>query len=65
MSCGILFRMPMENSVKQPKITYDLYQEAEAFDSQIEERIATGHIPDIRLTAPCDYFYNNSWRRPA
>ena len=51
--------------MKQRKITEDLHQEAEAFDSQIEERIANGHIPDIRLTEPCDYFYNNPWRRPA
>lgn len=41
-----------------------LGQEAKAFDSQIEERIAHGHIPDIRLAEPCDYFYNNPWRRP-
>ncbi len=38
--------------------------EAKAFDSQIEERIVNGHIPDLRLAQPCDYFYNNSWRRP-
>ena len=42
----------------------NLAQEAQAFDSQIEERIANGHVPDLRLTTPCDYFYNNSWRRP-
>jgi 2-polyprenyl-6-hydroxyphenyl methylase/3-demethylubiquinone-9 3-methyltransferase len=39
-------------------------EEAEAFDRQISERIAKGHIPDLRMVKPCDYFYNNSWRRP-
>jgi 2-polyprenyl-3-methyl-5-hydroxy-6-metoxy-1,4-benzoquinol methylase len=39
-------------------------EEAEAFDRQISERIAKGHIPDLRRVEPCDYFYNNSWRRP-
>ena len=38
--------------------------EARAFDSQIEERIAHGHIPDLRRAVPCDYFYNNPWRHP-
>lgn len=38
--------------------------EASAFDRQIEERVRNGHIPDLRLTQPCDHFYNNSWRRP-
>lgn len=38
--------------------------EAEAFNSQIEERVANGHIPDLRYTQNCDYFYNNVWRRP-
>ena len=42
----------------------EMDQEAQAFDSQIAERIIQGHIPDIRLTQPCEYFYNNSWRRP-
>ena len=42
-----------------------LQLEAEAFDRQIDERIANGHIPDLRLAEPCDYFYNNPWRRPA
>ncbi|MEC4721338.1 class I SAM-dependent methyltransferase [Noviherbaspirillum sp. CPCC 100848] len=41
-----------------------LLQEGLAFDQQIDERIAHGHIPDLRRTKPCDYFYNNSWRRP-
>lgn len=51
--------------MNHPRISDDLHQEAEAFDSQIEERIANGHIPDIRLAEPCDYFFNNPWRRPA
>ncbi|MBS4020503.1 class I SAM-dependent methyltransferase [Azonexus hydrophilus] len=42
----------------------NLKQEAQAFDSQIEERVSNGHIPDLRRAKPCDYFYNNSWRRP-
>jgi 2-polyprenyl-3-methyl-5-hydroxy-6-metoxy-1,4-benzoquinol methylase len=50
----------MENS---PNLT-NLELEAQAFDSQIEERIANGYIPDLRLAKPCNYFYNNSWRRP-
>lgn len=42
----------------------NLNQEAEAFDNQIEERIMNGHIPDLRFSKPCNYFYNNPWRRP-
>lgn len=43
----------------------NLVEEAKAFDHQIEERIAHGHIPDLRRCEPCDWFYNNPWRRPA
>jgi 2-polyprenyl-3-methyl-5-hydroxy-6-metoxy-1,4-benzoquinol methylase len=43
----------------------NLAEEAHAFDRQIEERIANGHIPDLRTCTPCDWFYNNPWRRPA
>jgi 2-polyprenyl-3-methyl-5-hydroxy-6-metoxy-1,4-benzoquinol methylase len=39
-------------------------EEARAFDCQILDRIAHGHIPDLRRAAPCHYFYNNSWREP-
>lgn len=39
--------------------------EARAFDRQTEERIAHGHVPDLRLSPPCDWFENNPWRRPA
>ena len=42
-----------------------LAAEAHAFDRQIDERIANGHIPDLRTCKPCDWFYNNPWRRPA
>lgn len=42
-----------------------LREEAHAFDRQISERIENGHIPDLRLSTPCDWFYNNPWRRPA
>lgn len=42
-----------------------LAEEARAFDTQIDERIANGHIPDLRHSTPCDWFYNNPWRRPA
>jgi len=41
----------------------NLKLEAMAFDSQIEERVAHGHIPDLRFSTPCDYFFNNPWRR--
>ncbi len=42
--------------------TDTLKAEAEAFDRQILERIANGHIPDLRRAGRCDYFYNNVWR---
>jgi 2-polyprenyl-3-methyl-5-hydroxy-6-metoxy-1,4-benzoquinol methylase len=38
--------------------------EANAFDRQIVERVANGHIPDLRRAKPCHYFYNNPWREP-
>lgn len=41
-----------------------LLQEAEAFDRQIRQRIAAGHIPDLRRAQECKYFYNNTWRHP-
>lgn len=46
------------------KISRELLLEAEAFDGQIRERIAAGHIPDLRRTKECTYFYNNTWRHP-
>src|ERR1039458_3198559 len=44
--------------------TNRLKDEAAAFDLQIRERIAHGHVPDLRRAQPCDWFYNNPWRRP-
>lgn len=43
---------------------YQLSEESSAFDMQITERIRNGHIPDLRMAQPCDYFYNNPWRHP-
>jgi 2-polyprenyl-3-methyl-5-hydroxy-6-metoxy-1,4-benzoquinol methylase len=42
----------------------NLLLEAEAFDRQIIERVKNGHIPDLRYTEKCEYFYNNVWRHP-
>jgi hypothetical protein len=42
-----------------------LIEEAHAFDCHIDELVANGQIPDLRLCTPCDWFYNNPWRRPA
>lgn len=42
----------------------DLQAEAKAFDERIQERVRYGHIPDLRRVKPCDWFYNNLWRRP-
>ncbi|PYJ83204.1 MAG: hypothetical protein DME22_16405 [Verrucomicrobia bacterium] len=42
----------------------ELQSEAAAFDVRIRERASHGHIPDLRRTQPCDWFYNNPWRRP-
>jgi 2-polyprenyl-6-hydroxyphenyl methylase/3-demethylubiquinone-9 3-methyltransferase len=39
-----------------------MYEEARAFDRQILERIANGHLPDLRRAGRCEYFYNNVWR---
>lgn len=38
--------------------------EADAFDNQIDERLAAGFIPDLQNAKECTYFYNNSWRHP-
>lgn len=38
--------------------------EASAFDNQIDERLAAGHLPDLRMAGECTWFYNNSWRHP-
>jgi hypothetical protein len=42
----------------------NLIQEAEAFIRQILDRVENGHIPDLRYTQKCEYFYNNVWRHP-
>ena len=47
-----------------PKMTSKLYQEAEAFGNRARKRISMGHIPDLRRVKPCNWFYNNSWRKP-
>ncbi len=39
-----------------------LKQEAEAFDQQIIERVRHGHLPDLRRSGRCEYFFNNVWR---
>lgn len=44
--------------------TLDNGQEGEAFDRRIYERAQHGHLPDLRRVQPCDWFYNNPWRRP-
>lgn len=44
--------------------TNNILLEAAAFNEQIEERIAAGHIPDLRRVKECRYFYNNTWRHP-
>lgn len=41
-----------------------LAEEALAFDRQILERIANGHLPDLRRMRRCEWFYNNVWRDP-
>jgi SAM-dependent methyltransferase len=48
-----------------PSPSLALDAEADAFDRQIADRVAHGHIPDLRRVEPCDWFYNNPWRRPA
>lgn len=55
-----------DNKLQDGGITVDdkLQGEAQAFDRQIHDRIKGGHIPDLRRTQFCEYFYNNSWRHP-
>ncbi len=48
-----------------PATDASLALEALAFDRQIDDRLANGHIPDLRLAPDCDWFYNSSWRRSA
>src|SRR4051812_25347251 len=46
------------------EIDQDLAEEAKAFDRQIRERVANGHVPDLRLCERTEHFYNNPWRDP-
>ena len=46
--------------VKKDKIKF----EAQAFDSQIIERMENGHIPDLRHPHRNEWFFNNVWRDP-
>ena len=39
-----------------------LQEEAEAFDVQIKKRVENGHLPDLRRSGRCEFFYNNVWR---
>ncbi len=39
--------------------------ESRSFDSQIEERVSHGHVPDLRTAGRCEWFYNNPWRDAA
>jgi len=41
-----------------------LREEAEAFGRHAQERYKHGHLPDLRRVTPCDWFFNNPWRRP-
>ncbi len=46
---------------------YDRYspslrEEAEAFDMQIEERVAHGHVPDLDRCGRNEWFHSNVWR---
>lgn len=45
-------------------ISNEAQHEGQAFSIRIDERVRHGHIPDLRRVQPCDWFYNNPWRRP-
>jgi len=36
-----------------------LEEEAKAFDTQVDERIKHGFVPDLRRLQKVDWFYNN------
>lgn len=40
----------------------DIDAERLAFDNQIKERAEHGHIPDLRHSGRCEWFYCNPWR---
>lgn len=56
--------MNKKNKREKIILSKELELEAKSFDRHILERIRNGHIPDLRLTKPCDWFKNNVWRRP-
>ncbi|MDZ4770854.1 MAG: class I SAM-dependent methyltransferase [Chloroflexota bacterium] len=41
-----------------------IHEESQAFDDRMRQRIANGHIPDLRRALPTLWFYNNPWRHP-
>ncbi|MBU0758540.1 MAG: class I SAM-dependent methyltransferase [Nanoarchaeota archaeon] len=43
-------------------LSNSLDKEADSFDKQILERVSNGHIPDLRRSGRCEYFFNNPWR---
>lgn len=45
-------------------ISEEMQKEAHAFDERVAERIRNGQVPDLRRVQPCNWFYNNTWRRP-
>ncbi len=45
-------------------MNHELLEEAYTFDQQIRQRLENGHIPDLRRTQKCEWFYNNPWRHP-
>jgi 2-polyprenyl-3-methyl-5-hydroxy-6-metoxy-1,4-benzoquinol methylase len=46
------------------RLSDELEREGAAFDERIRERVAHGHVPDLRRVEDCDWFQNNVWRRP-
>lgn len=56
--------MEIRNTATSHVLDPHLQQEAEAFDEHARARIEHGLIPDLRRVQPCDWFYNNPWRRP-
>lgn len=46
------------------KVPHNLREEAEAFDKQVEERMALGQVPDLRKLQFVEGLYNNPWRDP-
>ena len=57
--------MPQPSEPISSRSDHRLAADSRAFDHQIDERIENGHVPDLRRAVACDWFRNNSWRRPA